>query len=130
MSVDLDELLDDARTYRSTAVVHATRLDAPRTWRTPRGSSLAATAGDWVVTDGAQEWTVAAGVFERSYRELPDGTFSKIATVCAVRLRHRVDVPTLEGSSTAQTGDWLLRGVDGELWPVSDQYFRTHYAPG
>jgi hypothetical protein len=123
------ELLDGARCYRSTAVVDATRLTAPRTWHTARGCALAAVAGDWLVTDGSEEWTVAADIFARTYDRLPDGRYAKHATVDAVRTDRPVEVRTLEGPARAEPGDWVLRGVDGELWTVTDAYFRTHYEP-
>jgi hypothetical protein len=129
VSGEPSELLRGARRYRSTSVVRATRLTEPRTWSSDRGSTLAAAAGDWLVTDGATEWTVAAGVFARTYRRLSDGRFAKDAPVDAVRADHPVEVPTLEGSARAETGDWLLRGVDGELWTVTDAYFRANYEP-
>ena len=118
-----------ARRYRGTAVVRAVRLTAPRVWRTGRGSELSAAAGDWLVSDGAEEWTVAAEVFARSYRALPDGRYVKDADVWAVRADRAGEVSTLEGPVRNEAGDWVLRGVDGELWTVTDAYFRSHYEP-
>lgn len=123
------DLLRDARRYRPTTVVRATRLARPRSWRSARGSELSAAAGDWLVTDGAEEWTVVPDVFARSYRRLPDGRFAKDAPVAAVRLERATEVSTLEGVARAEPGDWLLSGVDGEVWTVTDAYFRSHYEP-
>lgn len=123
------ELLGGAKRYRSTVAVHATRLAAPRTWRTARGSELSAAAGDWLLTDGVEEWTVAAQVFTRTYDELPDGRYVKHALVEAVRTERPVEVATLEGPARAEAGDWVLRGVDGEVWTTTDAFFRAHYAP-
>ena len=69
-------------------------------------------------------------VFARTYRPLPDGRFAKDATVDAVRTDSALDVPTSEGVARAEAGDWVLCGVDGELWTVTDPYFRANYAPG
>lgn len=129
MADDLHPLLDGAPRYRAAAPVHAQRLVEGRRWRTENGSDLDAAAGDWLLTDGRREWTVAAGVFDRSYDPLPDGTFRRSAPVEAVRLTADLDVPTLEGVSAAVAGDWLVRGVDGELWPVDDGHFRRRYTP-
>lgn len=38
-------------------------------------------------------------------------------------------VATLEGNVTAQTGDYLCRGVDGELWPQSIDSLTSNYDP-
>lgn len=129
MPDDLDRLLVDAPRFRALEPIRAQQLVEARRWRTANGSDLDAAAGDWLLTDGRREWTVAAGVFDRSYAPLPDGTFRKSAPVEAVRLTTAVDVPTLEGVSAAVAGDWLLRGVDGELWPVDDGHFRRRYTP-
>jgi hypothetical protein len=123
------ELLRGARRYRSTAVVRATRLARPYTWRTARGSALSARAGDWRLSDGVEEWTVEADIFARTYRRLPDGRFTKDAPVDAARTDRPLDVPTCEGVARAEAGDWVLRGVDGELWTVTDAYFRSTYTP-
>jgi len=36
-------------------------------------------------------------------------------------LKQRVVVETLEGPQTAEPGDWIMQGVEGELWPVSPE---------
>src|SRR5689334_4616541 len=129
MSATPAELMRTARRYSSTSVVRATRLDAPCTWQTDRGSELSGRAGAWRVTDGADEWTVAADIFARTYRRQPDGRFAKAATVEAARTDRPLEVPTREGVARAESGDWVLRGVDGELWTVTDAYFRSAYEP-
>jgi hypothetical protein len=129
MAAEPADLLRGARRYRSTATVHATRLTEAHTWQTARGSDLTGRAGDWRVTDGVEEWTVEAGIFARTYRQLPDGRYAKDATVDAVRTERPLDVPTLEGVARAEAGDWVLRSDDGELWTVTDAYFRSAYAP-
>lgn len=36
-------------------------------------------------------------------------------------------IRTLEGDMLAQIGDWIIRGVKGELYPVKDEIFRLTY---
>lgn len=36
-------------------------------------------------------------------------------------------IPTLEGVMEAWTGDWIVRGVKGEFYPVKDDIFRQTY---
>jgi hypothetical protein len=36
-------------------------------------------------------------------------------------------IATLEGNMTAQVGDWIIRGVRGECYPVKDLIFRDTY---
>ena len=36
-------------------------------------------------------------------------------------------VPTLEGVMTANTGDWIIQGVKGELYPCKPDIFEATY---
>ena len=36
-------------------------------------------------------------------------------------------IPTLEGLMTAREGDWVIRGVKGELYPVKSDIFEQTY---
>lgn len=36
-------------------------------------------------------------------------------------------IPTLEGTMRAEVGDWIIRGVKGELYPCKDDIFRATY---
>ena len=36
-------------------------------------------------------------------------------------------INTLEGDHRAQKGDWIIRGVQGELYPCKDEIFRQTY---
>ena len=36
-------------------------------------------------------------------------------------------VPTLEGDMTASPGDWIIKGVEGEIYPCKDSIFRATY---
>jgi len=38
-----------------------------------------------------------------------------------------LDIPTLEGTMTAQPGDWIIRGVKGELYPCKPDIFEATY---
>jgi hypothetical protein len=39
----------------------------------------------------------------------------------------RVTVATREGSLVAKPGDWLIRGIQGEHYPVADDIFLATY---
>ena len=39
------------------------------------------------------------------------------------------EIQTLEGTMTAQVGDWIIRGVKGEFYPCRDDIFQQTYAP-
>lgn len=36
-------------------------------------------------------------------------------------------IPTLEGNHTASPGDWIIRGVKGELYPCKPDIFAATY---
>lgn len=40
-----------------------------------------------------------------------------------------VVIPTPEGTMLAQEGDWLIKGVVGELYPCKDEVFQITYEP-
>jgi hypothetical protein len=39
----------------------------------------------------------------------------------------RVEIVTLEGTMTAQLDDWIIRGVQGELYPCKPDIFEATY---
>lgn len=39
----------------------------------------------------------------------------------------RIVITTLEGDMTAQPGDWIIRGVQGELYPCKPDIFEAMY---
>lgn len=47
----------------------------------------------------------------------------------AERLTEEKQIETLEGTMKGNAGDWLIRGVEGELYPCKDEIFRKTYAP-
>lgn len=38
-------------------------------------------------------------------------------------------IPTLEGEMKASPGDWIIRGVKGELYPCKPDIFEMTYEP-
>lgn len=38
-----------------------------------------------------------------------------------------LDIPTLEGIHTAKHGDWIIKGVKGEFYPIKPDIFVTTY---
>jgi hypothetical protein len=38
-------------------------------------------------------------------------------------------IPTLEGTMTAIPGDWIIRGIKGELYPCKADIFEATYEP-
>lgn len=42
-------------------------------------------------------------------------------------LGDEIDIETLEGTMTANVGDWIVKGVSGELYPVKPDIFEKTY---
>lgn len=40
-----------------------------------------------------------------------------------------LEIRTLEGTMTASEGDWIIRGVKGELYPCKPDIFEATYEP-
>jgi hypothetical protein len=40
-----------------------------------------------------------------------------------------IEIPTLEGVMRGDDGDWIIRGVKGELYPCKPDIFMTTYEP-
>ena len=38
-------------------------------------------------------------------------------------------IPTLEGTHEAKVGDYIIRGIDGELYPCKPDIFKRTYEP-
>lgn len=96
-------------------VKRSVEVDAVQLVRTTAGEGVSFAAGecpDWVVTaldHGAIEPVVAGAV------QIDAGD-----TIWLI-------VHTLEGDMYCRPGDWLMRGVDGELYPCADSIFRRTY---
>jgi hypothetical protein len=43
--------------------------------------------------------------------------------------RHALVIPTLEGDMTAEHGDWIIKGVNGEFYPCKPDIFEKTYEP-
>jgi len=63
---------------------------------------------------GEQRGEVAADVVAGNVRYPEDGTML---------------IRTLEGEMCAQPGDWIIRGIKGELYPCKPDIFAATYEP-
>ena len=56
----------------------------------------------------------------RQYRKKP-------VVISATRVDTPFEVETLEGTMRGNPGDWLIEGIQGELYPCNDDIFRATY---
>jgi hypothetical protein len=124
-------------------MVWAKRVHTPITVRSERGD-LSGQSGDYLVTDGASEWPVRASIFEQSYEWVNGDRVTrasgalerrgfrrarKVAPTWVKQIAEATVVQTLEGPRSAQPGDWLAIGIDGETWPIDRESFEADYEP-
>jgi hypothetical protein len=59
------------------------------------------------------------------------GTFEFVGTEGPPTDKHvlALAIPTLEGLMIAHEGDWVIRGVQGELYPCKPDIFAATYEP-
>ena len=64
-----------------------------------------------------------------------DGTKNNLAEISRLSYNIGVYAPcvlaikTLEGNMTASIGDWIIKGIQGEVYPCKDDIFRATYEP-
>lgn len=79
----------------------------------------------------AMQFTVASGVELVSWLERHDvdyGYECKNLHECSgTPDGHIIRLPTLEGTMTAEIGDYIIRGVQGEFYPCKPDIFKETY---
>lgn len=72
--------------------------------------------------------------FQLGYQDIPlwfqgaikDNFVSNIDAFLA-SANETIKIKTLEGIMTAQKGDWIIRGIKGEIYPCKDDIFKATY---
>ncbi|MGE0782349.1 RyR domain-containing protein [Mycolicibacterium sp.] len=117
--------------FERTGTVIARQRSEPWTWTTGSGAKMTAEPGDWEVrdADGGSSWSVRDGIFQSTY--VPADTaanwYRRVGTVQARRARPGERIETLEGPASAANGDWIVKGEQGEMWPVPADQFARRY---
>lgn len=100
--------------------------------QTARGALRARGGDDYILAHGPGDHSVIRrDIFENTYEPLGGGLFRKRTDIFLhyFTLKRRVLVQTLEGTQVARPGDWIMQGLEGELWPVSAEKARDKYEP-
>ena len=108
--------------------VKARQLEQARTWQTPEGDVLASQAGDWWVTDDANDSRgMADATFRQMHEQIVGDTWQRTGQVWARQVMHREIVNTREGTAIATPGMWIITAPTGDQWPVSDAALKRGY---
>ncbi len=106
-------------TYKKIVPVHAEQLTEPFAWKDSNGGDLLGNAGDWKLTIGDKVSTITPDKFAATYEASGQpGIYFKAAPTRAQLITKPIQVPTLEGMSTGNIGDYLATGVSGEQYVI------------
>lgn len=125
----------ELRQYRkkSTSTITAVRLALETEGFTYRkwGGEQRCKAGDWIVDNGSDCYTIDAGSFARSYRQVGPGTFVKVQPVWAQVAESAGRVTTKEGSTAYRAGDYIVSNNDdgSDNYAVDKASFESLYEP-
>ena len=88
-------------------------------------------AGDWIVNNDGDVYTVDCDTFARTYAAISPGIYEKVAPVWAKVAEQPGQIATKEGMTYYQAGDYLVYndpdGRDG--YAVDAEVFEKMYAP-
>ena len=123
------------RRYRKRAdqFVVGVRLDLEgaafryRKW----GAEQRCKAGDWLVDNGGDVYSIDAAVFERTYRQVRPGHYVKTTPIWAEQADADGSVATKEGESHYRAGDYLVSNDEdgGDAYCISRDKFDAMYEP-
>jgi RyR domain len=114
--------------FTRVGTVTAEQRNTPWTWTSRSGQTMQAHAGDWQVQVDDATWSVRDDIFQTSYEHVGGNQWQRRGDVFARPAQPGETIETLEGPTTAFDGDWVVRGADGEQWPVAAREFAERYA--
>ncbi|MGE3931344.1 MAG: hypothetical protein AB7G05_14375 [Hyphomonadaceae bacterium] len=94
------------------------------------GARMEAHPGDMVVEHrNGDKSVVRPDIFAQTYDALGGGLYRKRDDIVLryFTLAEPALIETLEGPQPADPGDWIMQGVNGELWPVEREQARHKY---
>lgn len=118
---------------RPDSFVTAVRLDLDTEGFTFQkwGGPQTCKAGDWIVDNDGDVYSVDADTFDRTYEMRSPGVYVKTTTVWAEVAEAKGVVKTLEGSTAYEVGDYLVfNQEDGsDAYAMSAESFERMYEP-
>lgn len=114
------------------APVRARRAEADCVVETAQGALRAHGGEGYIISYGPNDNAViSAKIFEATYEPAGDGLYRKRTDVVFryFTLPYACIVETKEGPQRANPGDWIMQGVEGELWPVPVEKAEAKYDP-
>lgn len=116
---------------RANQAVVAVRLALDTAGLTYRkwGAVQRCKAGDWIVNNDGDVYTVDCETFGRTYRQVGVGTYVKITPIWAEVAREAGVIQTKEGATHYRAGDYLVFNDQhgGDAYAVSADRFQAMY---
>lgn len=116
------------QSFSRVGTVSAEQRSTPWSWTSDSGHTMRGDAGDWAVSKDGKVWSVRDDIFRDTYEPAGQGRWQRKGRVQARPAQPGETVNTLEGPTTASEGDWIVRGEQGEQWPVPGPEFARRYA--
>jgi hypothetical protein len=113
--------------FTRAGTVTAEQRTAPWTWTSQSGETMRANAGDWAVEADGEAWSVRDSIFRATHEHVDGRQWRRCGRVLARPAQPGETIQTLEGPATAADGDWVVRGGNGEEWPVPADEFAQRY---
>ncbi|SMF15405.1 hypothetical protein SAMN02745866_01004 [Alteromonadaceae bacterium Bs31] len=85
---------------------------------------------DWLVDNEGDVYPVDKDYFDKYYRQIGPGEYTKVGTVWAEQAAHTGFTPTLEGQSEFRVGDYIVydQPEGGDAHVVEKSKFEVMYA--
>ena len=95
------------------------------------GGTQQCKAGDWVVDNDGEVYTIGAEQFEKTYTRTGDGTFAKNAPVWADRAITDGFLETAAGDQSYSSGDYLVSNSEDRtnVYSIEQNVFEKLYEP-
>jgi hypothetical protein len=127
--------MKERRKYRKRAPVTAVQVDLETDGFTYEkwGGTQRCSAGDWLVRNGRDTYTVQRESFARTYRKVKDrpGQYLKITPIWAEVATRAGQVRTKEGLTRYRRGDYLVSNDNKgrDQYAISKAKFKKMYEP-
>jgi len=72
---------------------------------------------------------VVIEAFRLAFDNVPDWFMDKVTTNECVIYPQYAEIKTLEGTMRADAGDFIIKGVKGEIYPCKPDIFAATYEP-
>jgi len=112
-----------------TVVAVQLALDTPGFSYQKWGATQKCQAGDWIVDNAGEVYTVNRDSFANTYRRIAPGSYLKISPVWAEVAAGEGEVRTKEGTTHYRAGDYLVFNEEsgGDPYAVSADKFAEMY---